>query len=362
MKNAEIIHRRLINQQIGYTKFSKPTEIVSWLGAMQAQEYQMAKWAIGLRLASDPQNVTIMKDSDIETEFNEGRILRTHLLRPTWHFIAAEDIRWLLRLTAPRVRQANAFMNRKMELDEQIFNKSNQIIARELKGGHYLTRTALQKALSRKKISGDGVRLSLLMMQAELDGVICSGPRIGNQFTYALLDERVPAPRKLLQEEALIELTRRYFMSRGPASLQDYVTWSGLTVALCKRGIAALENNLSKVSINRREYYFDAGGFDVSIPIKKIQSSFLMPDYDEYGISYKDRSTFFDPSMGSNSLKGGSPVYNRMIVIDGRIRGSWKRTFVGGAIKVEAIPFTALNKRESKELELAVNRYRRFIS
>lgn len=195
MTTSDIIRYRLINQQIAETKFKKPQEIVAWLAAMQAQDFAMAKWAIGLRLPGS-------KDADIEKAFNDGVILRTHLMRPTWHFVAPADIRWMLALTAPRVNVANAFMYRKLELDNKIFKRSNDILVKTLQGGKQLTRAILKTALERKKIVADGLRLGYLMMRAELDGIICSGARQGKQFTYALLDERAPPVKTLDHDEA----------------------------------------------------------------------------------------------------------------------------------------------------------------
>ncbi|MGZ8558719.1 MAG: DNA glycosylase AlkZ-like family protein [Chitinophagaceae bacterium] len=170
MTTTDIIRYRLFNQQIAETKFRKPEEIVNWLIAMQAQEYAMSKWAIGLRLPGST-------DEMVEKSFTDGAILQTHLMRPTWHFVTATDIRWLLKLTAPRVDALNAFMYRQLELDNKLFKRSNNIIAKTLEGGKQVTRAELQAELKQKKIIGDGFRLSYLMMKAELDGIICSGAR-----------------------------------------------------------------------------------------------------------------------------------------------------------------------------------------
>ena len=190
MNATDIIRFRLSNQQIADTKFKKPEEILGWFGAMQAQVFAMAKWALGLRLKDE-------KEGSIDTLFNEGKILRTHLLRPTWHFVAPQDIRWMLALTAPRVHAVNKYYYKKFELDSSVFKRANAEIVKMLRDGKTLTRTALNKALSRAKIKADGLRLSYIFMQAELEGIICSGPRTGKQFTYALLDERVPPTKPM---------------------------------------------------------------------------------------------------------------------------------------------------------------------
>jgi len=199
MKFSEIAKLRLTNQQVSFSKFKKPEEIVSWLGAMQAQVFPMAKWAIALRLKN-------VNEEKIENAFNEGKILRTHMLRPTWHFVTPQDIRWMLTLTAPRVHALNAYYYRKFELDRTVFKRANNIIIKNLRDGKTLTRAVLNKVLSQAKIKADNLRLIYIFMQAELEGIICSGPRDGKQFTYALLDERVPLPKTLHPEEQLAEL------------------------------------------------------------------------------------------------------------------------------------------------------------
>jgi len=210
---SEIAKCRLLNQQLAETKFTNAPEIVAWLGAVQAQEYYQAKWALGLRLPH-------LTDTDLEQDFTEGNLIRTHLLRPTWHFVTPKDIRWLLALTAPRVNAVNAYMYRKLELEQLGFNRCYDIIAKALQGGFQLTRTELNTLLNQSNIVTNSLRLSCIMMRAELDGIVCSGARKGNQFTYVLLDERVPPTNFITQDEALAELTKRYFTSRGPATLK----------------------------------------------------------------------------------------------------------------------------------------------
>lgn len=249
MTTSDIINCRLINQHIATTSFKRPQEIVSWLVAMQAQEFAMAKWAIGLRLPG-------FNDADIEKLFNDGEILRTHLMRPTWHFVTPLDIRWMLSLTAPRVNAVNAYWYRKFELDPATFKRSNHMLVKTLEGGKQLTRATLKSALEQAKIFADGLRLGYLLMRAELDGIVCSGARQGKQFTYALLEERVPPARRLHHEEALAEFTQRYFASRGPATLQDFVYWSGLTMKEAKAGAASLKPEFVHEIIDDQDYIF----------------------------------------------------------------------------------------------------------
>ena len=180
MPELNITGLRLANQRLSASSFRSPVEVVSWLGAVQAQDYAGAKWALSLRANG-------ISDAQIEQACTDGSILRTHLLRPTWHFVAPDDIRWMLKLTAPRVHAASAFMYRQSGLDKAIFKKSNTIIEKSLRGGRQLTRTELASALDQAGIPAEGFHLGYLMMYAELEGIICSGARRGKQFTYALL-------------------------------------------------------------------------------------------------------------------------------------------------------------------------------
>lgn len=348
MTKAEIITTRLYNQQISEPAFTTPEEVVYWMGAMQAQEYAMAKWAIALRANN-------LGEAAIEKAFNEGKILRTHLMRPTWHFVAPADIRWLLALTAPRVHAFNAYQYRKNGLNSAVFKKCNDIIIQQLEGGKFLTRTALNAAFVEAGIVTDGVGLSCLMMQAELDGIICSGPRQGKQFTYALIDERVPPFKPLTQEQALTELVKRYFTSRGPATVQDFVWWSGLTVREAAIGIANLPPHFIKTKIDGQEYiYAPVTGKELT----HLKHSFLMPDYDEYGIAYKNRDAILPPKDANTAQ--GVFAYNRMIIVNGAIVGSWQRTLKNKSINIEVVPVYSFNKEENEIIDQAIDRFKAF--
>src|SRR5262245_16578124 len=204
-----ITQQRLTQQQLSRQTFQSPVEVVRWLGAVQAQEYLLAKWALGLRMVK-------ANDDRIEQAFADGAILSTHAMRPTWHFVAPEDIRWLLMLTGPRVHGVNGTMYRQLDLDTALLSRCNELIADALRGGRQLTRDELGVMLAEKGIAAEGMHLSYVMMHAELEAVVCSGARRGKQFTYALLDERAPETKSLTHEEALAELVRRYFTSHGP--------------------------------------------------------------------------------------------------------------------------------------------------
>ena len=238
--SLDIIRQRLANQRLTGARFTRPEQVVSWFGAVQAQEYADSKWALSLRMRRT-------SDAAIERSLSSGAILRTHVLRPTWHFVAAADIRWMLELTGPRISARMAPYNRHLELDADVFRRSRSAIVRALRGGRHLTRQELKAVLLKSGIRADNVqRLAHLVMQAELDAVICSGARRGSQFTYALLDDRAPAVRTRRRDEALAELTRRYFRSHGPAQVTDFVWWSGLSTADARRGLEMVEREVDR--------------------------------------------------------------------------------------------------------------------
>jgi len=345
---SEVARYRLTSQQLANSKLQSATDIIKWLGAVQAQEYAQTKWGLGLRLKN-------LSDHDIEQDFTDGKIIRTHLLRPTWHFVSADDIRWLLMLTAPRVNAINAYMYRQLELDNSIFKRSHKILEKSLQGGKQLTRETINESFKRNKIEAKGHRLSYIMMYAELAGWICSGARQGNQFTYTLLDERVPTSKSKNQEEALAELTKRFFTSRGPATVKDFSTWSGLTLTECKKGIEITKTLFKKELIDRSEYYFAESLF---INKKQVQDIHLLPIYDEFIMGYKDRSALL---VFKNTLKLTSKFhYNCMVVYDGQIIGTWKRSVTANALNVEFEFFRPLDKNQCKSLSRAVHRLEEF--
>ena len=352
MTNLDIAHQRLHNQLITRRTFEKPGDVVEWLGAVQAQDYAAAKWAVGLRL----QGTT---DDDIEQAFTRGAILRTHLMRPTWHFVSPADIHWMLALTAPRVNAVNAYYYRKLALDDAVFMHSNAVLAKALQGGKQFTRPELASVLQQAGIATDDLqRFTHIMMRAELDGIVCSGARRGKQFTYALLDERAPQARTLDRDEALAEFARRYFTSHGPATLQDFVWWSGLTVADARASLELVTPQLMHEVVDGQTYWFSMS----TPPAKDLSpTAYLLPNYDEYIVGYTDRSAVFDASHTNKLDPRGNVLFNHTIVMDGRVVGTWKRTIKKDAVIITPSLLTPLNDAETRAFAAAANRYGAFL-
>jgi hypothetical protein len=350
MTSSEIIKLRLFNQQLAETKFTKPQEFVSWMGAIQSQDYGMAKWAIGLRVPGSD-------DTIVEKAFNEGRILRTHVLRPTWHFVTPRDIRWMLDLTAPRILSSLAHNDRHLSLDKKVLKKTNDVLAKELGGRKQLTRGEVRTVLQRAKIDTSGLRFIHLLEHAELDRVICSGPRKENQFTYALFDERASAG-SMGRDEALAELTKRFFTSRGPATIYDFAWWSGLSVADSKKGIEMVKKNFRKESIDGKEYFFRVPS---SFKNEVAQTALLLPNYDEYVVSYKDRTEAIGKKHLAVISKERNAVFTNSILVNGEIAGTWQRVIKNNSVTVTTRPFSTLSKAKQELVTRAANRYSKFL-
>jgi hypothetical protein len=339
----DLVRRRLRNHRLERSEFRSPAEVVRWSGAVQAQDYSGAKWAIGLRA----KGVT---EVDVDRAFDAGAILRTHLLRPTWHFVAPDDIRWMLDLTAPRIHAANGYAYRLCELDASVFRRSRKVLARALRGGRARTRSELASRLRSEGIAAEGLRLAALMMDAELEGIVVSGPRPGKQFTHALLEERAPSARTLPRDESLVELAKRYFTSHGPATLRDYAWWSGLTVGDARAGIEAAAPALQREVIDGRTCW----SVRTKVPAPRASAAaHLLPNYDEYLVAYKDRGPVVGPLRGD--------VFAHHFVIDGRLAGTWKRALKKDAVQVEIVPYRRLSRECARALASAAGRYGKYL-
>jgi hypothetical protein len=297
-------------------------------------------------------------DSAVEQAFTNGSILRTQVLRPTWHFVTPADIRWLLSLTAPRVQAVNATMLRKLELDSAVLKRSAELVARALQGGNQLMRDELGNVLRKVGIpSPEGQRMTYIMMHAELEAVVCSGARHGKQFTYALLDERAPQARNLNREDALAELAGRFFTSRGPATAHDFSRWSGLTVADARAGIEAIQPGLHQERLDGRTIWFAPSGRPATAG---TPAAYLLSIYDEYVSGYKDRGDICSPEIGAKLVAMGNDL-QYIVVVDGQIVGTWKRTLRKDAVIIEMNLFTELSPTGEDAVRRAAQRYGDFL-
>lgn len=346
----DIISTRLYNESLVTPLFKNSPDLISYLGAVQAQDYSAAKWALGLRLGQT--------DSQIEEAFNKGDILRTHVMRPTWHFVHPKDIRWMLKLTAPRIKQFMNTYNKKLELDVDMFHKCNKIIEKTFDKEKYLTRTQLALALDQAGVAARGQRLGHIVANAELDAVICSGPRLGKQFSYALLESRAPKVEEISREESLSKLAFSYFTSHGPAQIKDFSWWSGLTIKNSLEAIDSIKSKLETDEIDGKTYYFKE-----DLNTKKLNSpfAFLLSIYDEYVIAYKDRSTLGGERFIEKLLSMGN-FLTAALIIDGEIVGTWKRVLKKDSVEVKVDFLRKLDAGEKEAVKKAAETYGKFLN
>jgi hypothetical protein len=342
---------RLANQGIACPTFNQPGAVVSWLGALQAQDYTGALWSIGLRMAS-------ATEATVEQALAERTIVRTWPLRGTLHIVAAQDVRWLLALLTPRVIAQTAGRYRQLGLDEATFARSKAVFAAALEGGKQLTRAELQQMLERANIATAGQRGYHLLVRAAQDGLICFGVPRGKQQTFTLLDEWVPPTPGLMGDAALAELARRYVSGHGPVTVQDLMRWAGLTAAEAKTGLAEAGKDLVQATLAGRVYWMAR---DVQDRAGGAQPLYLLPGFDEFMLGYSDRSAMLDPAYAQRICPGGNGVFNPTVVIDGAVAGTWKRTFKQGTVVIECAPFRTLTATENHALNAAAARYGEFL-
>jgi hypothetical protein len=347
MTPSTILKYRLLNQQISGTNFKKPDEIVSWFGAMQAQTYGYAKWAIGSRLPG-------ITDADIEQSINDKKIIRTWLMRGTIHLVAAEDTRWMFSLLAPRLI---SYRTKQFGVDKATFLKADKIFTKALRDGSQLTREELSAELKKAGINAAGLRLAYLLRLSSLEQTICFGTRRGKQYTFTLLDNAAPKNEQPNREESLAEITRRYFFSRGPATLHDFVWWSGLTIADAKKGIESVKHELIKEKAGDIDYWHSQ---NISSIKNSSKINKLLTAFDEYVISYKDRNLSFELKYADQVMtKNG--IFYPLIILNGGIKGIWKQQVIKDKLIIQSKPFTVFSKKDEIDIISAAKKYAKFL-
>ena len=326
-------------------------DVVGWLGAVQSQDYGPAKWSVGQRTVG-------VGDAAIDRAFADGAILRTHVLRPTWHFVLPADIRWLLEATAARVHALNAYQYSELGLDNAVLERCGALLAEELRGGKYLTRNEVQLVLGRAGIAAEGRRLGYILMNAELNGLICSGAPKGKQHTHALLNERAPHATRLSHEEALAELTLRYFTSHGPATAKDLQGWASLTMADVRRGLEMVSSRLQQEVIDGLSYWF-APSAPHPEPISP--EVHMLQGYDEYIRGYSQSRHVLDISGVARAGLQDRASFVGVLLLDGQVAGHWKRTLKRDCVLVEAALYAPFDTAQTRALQAAVEKHGRFL-
>jgi hypothetical protein len=306
---------RLSCHLLADSKPANPGNVVAWMGAVQAQDFASAKWALGIRLPG-------CTDSEVKAAFNLGSFLRIHVLRPTWHFVAPENIRWMVRLSSSKLKAATKSRDRDLEITEELYSKTNQVICKALEGGRHLTRESLVAELEMAQVVVTSARLYHFLMRAEAECLVCSGALDGQNQTYALLDERVPPAMPLNQDESLAKLAKLYFCSHSPATLPDFMWWSGLSAKDARAGLEAIKSSLASEEMDGQTYWI--ADCAAHADTERLPPAHLLPAFDEYIIGYKDRSTVLGlPYLGKAVSSNG--VFRPTIAVDGKIIGLWQK-------------------------------------
>jgi len=350
MTASDIVYHRLQNQRIAQSTFETPGQAVAWMGAIQAQDYASVKWAIGLRCSG-------ATDSSVEQAFANRTIIRTWLMRGTLHVVGASDVRWMLTLLAPPIIAKGARRYRQLGLDDATFAHSRETLTGTLQGGRQLTRGEIMLALEEAGISTEGQRGYHILRHLAQEGLICFGPLQGKQQTFVSLDEWVPQTGALERKEALAELAWRYFASHGPATLQDFVWWSGLLVAEARASLEMVKPRLRQETLDDGTYWLPQDDALVKDPSPTV---YLLPAYDEYYLGYKERSLVLDPTYDRQAVSSNG-VFRPMILIDGQVVGIWKRTSKKGSVIITPSPFSSLTDAENQALVGAANVYSAFL-
>ncbi len=352
MTPDDILDLRQRNQGLVGATFRKPEDVVSWFGAVQAQDYLGALWALGLRTRA-------ATEARVEAAEARRAIVRTWPMRGTLHFVAAADVRWMTHLLAPRVLARNAArFEREFDVDARLIQRAREIVTRELAGGKRLERSALYAKLDARRIRTAGSRGLHILLWLAMEGTICLAGRQGKQHTFALLDEWIPASKPLDRDAAFAKLARRYFTSHGPATQRDLMWWAGITAKDAQAAIDVVKGELTSARVDGTDYWWhESPGARRARrgPVVK-----LLPPFDEHTVAYQDRSLLVP------GKHPGYGVLGPVVVIDGRVLGEWRRTLNSGKSKRPGVTVRTRLRRKLTPAERAalagtIEDYARFL-
>ena len=348
MKATDLPALRLRSQLISLSSCATPHDVVRAMGAMQAQDRAAALWAVGLRLPGSTL-------SDVEAALAARTVVRTWPVRGTLHLVASEDVHWMLPLLTPRIVKGAAGRARQLELDDATFAKARKVLARELEGGRQQSRADLLATLEREHISTAGQRGYHILWRLSQEGLLCLGVHDDKQQTFVLLDEWVPRPKPRDAATCLAGLAVRYFSSHGPATERDLAWWSGLKLSEVRQAIETAGARIHLEDVDGVEHWH------VPASGKAASRAFLLPGFDEYLLGYTDRGAVLEPKHFDKVVPGGNGMFLSMMVLDGAIVGTWKRTFKKRGVEVQYLPFSKMKKRDSELFDAAAAQYGRFL-
>ena len=346
--NTRIASVRLSNHQLLGTECLMPYQIVAHFGMMQAQDFNSATWAIGVRLCGYTEKL-------IHKSFNRGEILRTHVLRPTWHFVTPENIRWMLKLSEKRIMQSMKSRDLELGLSDDIYVKCYHIIANALEKVDHLTREALMIILQEAGFAFNTSQMYHVLAGAEAHGIVCSGALHEKNHTYALLEKRVPPAKPLTKDESLAKLAGIYFTGHGPATLQDFVWWSGLSVGEARQGIEDVKDELVSEMIDGQKYWMPNAEVRQINSTNEVQ---LLPAFDEYIVGYKDRAAIMT-SENHRKAVSSNGVFRSVVIKEGQVIGLWKKA-TSGKKTIAVTPFEPLDSQTQQQIDAATEKLRAF--
>jgi hypothetical protein len=348
---ADIPRLRLDAQGISQPNASTPLEVVTRLGAVQAQDYHGALWAIGLRIAGATR-------ADVERAVAERSIVRTWPMRGTLHFVPAADARWMLELLAPRTIANAAVRHRQLELDDAAFRRSRRILERALTREPVLTRVALFAELERGGVVTGSQRGIHILQRLAMERLLCFGPHAGKQPTFALFDQWISGSRALDRDEALRTIAERYFRGHGPATLRDFAWWTGLRMADARTALHLAQPSLVRLVANAGELWMSA---EEQHDSQNWPRAHLLPPYDEYMVGFTDRSAALEPRYAGHMVPGGNGVFFAILVLDGQVVGTWRRAARAKVVEIEGKPFASLKPTAKRSFGAPVGRYAHFL-
>lgn len=345
-----IAAKRLQSQRIAGQKFDTPEEVVRWMGAIQAQDYGQAVWAIGSRMKRPSL-------AAVEQAIVDRKILATWPMRGTIHFVPAEDASWMVETMAYKKAMRASWHQKLLGIDAAMLDRVENLVVDALKGGKRLSRPQLMELFERNDLPIQNQRGYLYISHLAEKGVICQGPLDGKQQTFVLLDEWVPTPRKMDRSTAIAELIERYFISHGPATLQDFANWTGLGLVESRQGLEAKRSTLAVEQYDGTDYWLSKEAAVHKDPPKGVH---LLPGFDEFILGYKDRSAVLHADHARRIVPGNNGVFKPVIVQEGTIVGIWARTIKKSGVQVTFEVFTEFSV-PSAALSAAAEAYAAFL-
>jgi hypothetical protein len=345
MQDLDIARWRLRRQHLVSPRAVSAGEAVGSLLAVQAENPSQAAWAVASRTQNPDQ-------AELAALLDDGTVLRTHVLRPTWHFVRGEDLGWLLDLTGPRVRRVTGHQLRNAHgLTERAIGDAVAAVAEALANRGQLTRAQLADELRERGMPGSRQMLMILLAHAELDGLICSGRIADGEHTYALLGERVPAPRRLERTEALAELVLRYFTGHGPATERDLAYWATLTLTDVRAGLKQVHDRLDSFSHDGRTFWHAPGNAPTG---PQEPAAHLLQILDETYRGYQDSRWVLD---AAGHVPRSRETAAGMALVDAQLLSAMRRSVAHDHVRFDLRPYRALTPPEIEALDQAARRY-----